>query len=134
MNWNAPTDAIAYEEYIRADKYLSAHRGEWSVRYGGIAPFEHHFDLHIAHDYFYDKKNGRKVQLTLDVLNLANLINPNWGVNYSATYNLSILDVTALTKDAKGNMTPSYSFNPKQIYVNDFYSRWRAQIGLRVTF
>ena len=134
MNWNAPTDAIAYEEYIRADKYLSAHRGEWSVRYGGIAPFEHHFDLHIAHDYFYDKKNGRKVQLTLDVLNLGNLINPNWGVNYASTYNLTILDVTALTKDAKGNMTPSYSFNPKQIYVSDFYSRWRAQIGLRVTF
>ena len=134
MNWNTPTDAVAYEKYIRADKYLSAHRGEWSVRYGGIAPFEHHFDLHIAHDYFYDKKNGRKVQLTLDVLNLGNLINPNWGVNYASTYNLTILDVTALTKDDKGNMTPSYSFNPKQIYVSDFYSRWRAQIGLRVTF
>ena len=134
MNWNNQTDAIAFEEYIRADKYLRTHRGEWSERYGGIAPFEHHFDLHIAQDFFYDKTNGRKVQVTFDVLNIGNLINPNWGVNYNATYSLQILDVTALTKDAEGNMTPTYSFNPKEIYVSDFYSRWRAQIGLRVTF
>lgn len=135
MNWaNSGADAVLFEQYIRNDKYLSAHRGQWSERYGGIAPFEHHFDLHVSQDFFYDKTNGRKVQLTFDVLNVGNLLNPNWGINYSSAYNLQILEVTALTPDADGNMTPTYAFNPKQLYVNDFYSRWRAQLGLRVTF
>lgn len=134
MHWNNQTDAIAFEEFIRGDKYLRTHRGQWSERYAGIAPFEHHFDLHISQDFFYDKTNGRKVQLTFDVLNLGNLLNPNWGINYSAAYNLQILDVTSHTVDSEGNRTPNYSFNPRQLYVSDFYSRWRAQLGLRVTF
>lgn len=134
MSWATQTDAIAFEEYIRGDKYLRSHRGQWSERYGGIAPFEHHFDLHISQDFFYDRKNGRKVQVMLDVLNVANLLNPNWGVEYSSAYNVMVLDITKLSKDAEGNMTPTYSFNPKKVYINDFYSRWRAQVGVRVTF
>ena len=134
MNWNSQTDAIAFEEYIRNDKYLSAHRGEWSVRYGGIAPFEHHFDLHVAQDFIYDQKEGRKVQVTFDVLNFANLLNPAWGAYYSGTYNLSVLKVTATAADAEGNVTPTYKWNNPKFVPSDFSSRWRCQLGLRVTF
>lgn len=134
MKWSEAGDAVAFEKFIRGDKYLNSHRGEWSTRYAGIQPFDHQFDLHIAQDFIYDKVEGRKVQVTFDILNFANLLNPAWGAYYSGTYNLSVLKVTALSGDAEGNMTPTYSYNDPKFVPSDFSSRWRCQLGLRVTF
>lgn len=135
MSWANPGDAAAFEQYIRNDKYLSSHRGQWSQRYGGIGKFEHHFDLHIAQDFYYDKKHGRKLQFVVDFLNISNLFNREWGLYYNAAWNLQILNVTKLTEDAQGNMTPTYSFqSPQSLSLSDFYSRWRCQLGFRLTF
>lgn len=134
MNWADPTDAAKFENFIRKDNYLSSNRGNWSERYAGIAPFEHHFDFHLAQDFYYDKSTGRKLQLTFDILNVSNLLNRNWGIYYSSTYKLNVLNVTAVTPDAAGNYTPTYKFSPNELYVSDFYSRWRCQLGLRMTF
>lgn len=135
MNWaDGATSAVAFEKYIRGDKYLSSHRGEWSTRYAGIQPFDHQLDLHVAQDFIYDKEAGRKVQVTFDVLNFANLLNPAWGAYYSGTYNLQVLRVTNISGDAEGNMTPTYKFNNPSFTPSDFSSRWRCQLGLRVTF
>lgn len=134
MSWANPADAVKFEQYIRADKYLSTHRGQWSERYAGIAPFEHHFDLHIAQDFYYDKKHGRKLQFTADFMNIGNLINREWGINWNTTYNIQVLKTTALTPDGKGNYTPTYKFEPTTLSISDFYSRWRCQLGFRLTF
>lgn len=135
MNWaDGATSAVAFEKYIRGDKYLSSHRGEWSSRYAGIQPFDHQLDLHVAQDFIYDKAAGRKVQVTFDVLNFANLLNPAWGAYYGGTYNLQVLRVTNMSGDAEGNMTPTYKFNNPSFTPSDFSSRWRCQLGLRVTF
>lgn len=134
MSWASSSDALKFENFIRSDKYLNSHRGQWSERYAGIAPFEHHFDLHIAQDFFYDKEHGRKLQFTVDFLNIGNLFNRTWGLYYSSAYNRQILNVTDIAKDAAGNATPTYKFSPKDIYVADFYSRWRCQLGFRFTF
>ena len=134
MNWSSPADAAKFEKYIRNDSYLSSHRGQWSERYAGIAPFEHHFDLHVSQNIMYDPRHNRKVELMVDILNFSNMLNRAWGLNYSAAYNLTVLEVADLAKDAQGNMTPTYKFNPKSLNINDFYSRWRCQIGVRVTF
>ena len=134
MSWADPADAAKFESFIRNDEYLNSNRGQWSDRYAGIGKFEHHFDLHIAQDFFYDKENGRKLQFIVDFINFSNLLNPEWGIYYSGAYNVQILNVTALSKDSKGNMTPTYKFNPKTLYVSDFMSRWRCQLGFRLTF
>lgn len=134
MSWASSSDALKFENFIRSDRYLSSHRGQWSEKYAGIAPFEHHFDLHIAQDFYYDKEHGRKLQFTVDFLNISNLFNRTWGLYYSSAYNRQILNVTDVTKDAAGNATPTYKFSPKDIYVADFYSRWRCQLGFRFTF
>lgn len=134
MSWASPADAAKFESYIRSDKYLANNRGQWAERMLGIAPFEHHFDLHIAQDFFYDKKSGRKVQAVVDFMNISNLLNRNWGLYYSAAYNMQILNVTELNKDAKGNYVPTYKFEGNTVKIADFYSRWRCQVGLRVTF
>ena len=134
MDWASAGDAAKFEQFIRADKYLSSHRGQWSERYAGTSPFEHHFDLHIAQDFYYDKKHGRKLQFIVDFLNISNLFNREWGLYYSGAYNLQILNVTGVTSDASGNITPTYKFSPDELYLSDFYSRWRCQLGFRLTF
>ncbi len=135
MNWTNAESAAKFENFIRQDEYLSSHRGEWSRRYAGIAPFEHHFDFQITEDFYYDKKHGRKVQLIANLINASNLLNRAWGMYYSSTYNRSILQLDAMTKDAQGNMTPTYSFyDDNKIGLSDFNSRWRCQLGVRVTF
>ena len=134
MTWKTPEDAAKYNEYINGDKYLAAQRGGWAERLTGITPFENHFDLHVAQDFYYDKKSGRKIQVIADFINISNLLNREWGLYYSSYYNLNVLRVTALTKDAKGNQTPTYEYVGTKAEIADFNSRWRCQVGLRLTF
>ena len=134
MNWADPADALLFEKFIRQDAYLNSHRGRWSERFGGIQPFEHHFDVHVSQNIYFDPASKRKVEVMLDILNFSNLLNREWGVYYSPTWNRNILSVDALTKDSQGNLTPTYSFNPKPIYTSDFESRWRMQLGVRLSF
>ena len=134
MSWKKPADAAKFEQFIREDAYLSSRRGQWTERNGGIGKFENHFDLHIAQDFYYDKQNGRKLQFIVDVMNISNMFNREWGLYYSSSYNLQILGVTKLTADADGNQTPTYVFSPQYLKLSDFYSRWRCQLGFRLTF
>ncbi|MBP5488695.1 MAG: TonB-dependent receptor [Bacteroidales bacterium] len=135
IKWSTPADQIAFEKLIRSDKYLSSHRGQWAERNGGISPFEHHIDLQIAEDVFYDRKGGRKMQIIMDLLNLTNLLNREWGLSYASTITRSPLNVVSLTKDAAGNMVPEFSFKKDNaIYLSDFSSRWRFQLGVKFTF
>ena len=134
MKWSTPQDASAFEKLIRSDKYLSSHRGQWAERNGGISPFEHHFDFQVAEDIFYDRKSGRKMQVTMDLLNLTNLLNREWGLTYASTITRSPLEFT-LSDDAAGNKVPEFSFHKDNaIYLNDFTSRWRLQLGVKFTF
>ncbi|MBO4466258.1 MAG: TonB-dependent receptor [Bacteroidales bacterium] len=135
MKWSTPADAVAFEKLIRSDKYLSSHRGQWAERNGGISPFEHHIDLQVAEDIFYDRKNGRKMQVTMDLLNLTNLLNREWGLSYASTITRSPLGINGLTKDSAGNMVPEFTFRKDNaIYLSDFSSRWRFQLGVKFTF
>ena len=135
MSWAGRDDAALFEQFISGDKYLSSHRGQWSERYAGIGKFEHHFDLHIAQDFYFDRKHGRKLQFIVDFLNISNLFNREWGLYYASAYNRQILTVTSLTSDGSGNMTPTYSYvEPQDLSLDDFYSRWRCQLGFRLTF
>lgn len=134
MNWVNADDAANFEAYIRNDKYLRTHRGQWSERYAGVGKFEHHLDFHFAQDFFYDKESGRKLQFIVDFLNITNLMNREWGLYHSYPTELQVLSVTALSIDEKGNATPTYRYAPKEISYADFSSRWRCQLGFRLTF
>ncbi|MCF0173209.1 MAG: TonB-dependent receptor, partial [Bacteroidales bacterium] len=134
MTWTTPGDAAKFENYILNNKYLSSHRGQWSERYAGIAPFESHFDLHVGEDIYFNRQKGQKLQLFADFMNISNLFNREWGIYNSGTNNLRILSVTKITKDEKGNATPTYHYDPYTISMSDFSSRWRCQIGARITF
>lgn len=130
-NWNELND------FIEGDDYLKDNRGEIAERNSNRTPFEHNFDLKIAQDIFVNTADRRQtLQLTIDVFNLGNLINPDWGRKYYLSNN----NYSLLTAEGMDGNTPSFSFrNPNgDIWNIDdsglISSRWKAQIGVRYIF
>ena len=135
MDFESESQRTAFNDYINQHRALRNNRGKYAARNSLIAPFEHHIDLHFAQDFYFSKYNSRKVQVTLDIMNLTNIFNRNWGAVYFLDdWKLSPVEVTALNDDGKGNKTPSYRFVGGEISRNDLLSRWRMQLGVRVVF
>ncbi|MDZ7268413.1 MAG: carboxypeptidase regulatory-like domain-containing protein [candidate division KSB1 bacterium] len=71
----------AWEAFIQQDPYLSKHRGQYAERGAIHLPMVYRADLSITQDLFTNvsgKRNG--LQFRVDLLNVGNLINKNWGV------------------------------------------------------
>lgn len=124
-----------FEKWIESDSYASKHRGQYAERNSHLTPWENRFDLHISQDFYYLKERGSKVELVFDILNVANLLNKNWGTTYGSVYNINKLQVQGVedgaTPDTK---VASFQYFDNTPFVSDVASRWHAQIGLRVTF
>jgi hypothetical protein len=134
MTFATAGDRTNFAAWIESNNYAKEHRGQYAERYSNSAPWENHVDLHIAEDFLYMNDNFRKISLTLDIINIGNLINKKWGSVYASDYNIQPLKVTALTKNTDNNYVPTYSYQDDKVYKSDFFSRWNAQIGLKVTF
>ncbi len=134
MTFESSEDRTAYGNWINDDTYASENRGQYAERNSNCAPWENHFDLHIAEDIFYFSEKGSKISITFDIINFSNMINKEWGAYYASDYNVSPLKLLSLTEDTDGNMTPTYSFVDDEVYKDNTYSRWHAQIGVKLTF
>lgn len=123
------------DAFIEQDEYLSAHRGEIAERFGALNPWYSNIDLRILQDVAF-RVGGKpqRIQLSLDVLNVANLLNSNWGVrkvaSAAATSPLSLVE---FNNDGE----PVFNFTgPDKTFVDDpnILSRWRMQFGIRYLF
>jgi len=130
MNFPVAGQAAAYESYIQQDDYLSKNRGSYAERYGALSPWRSKVDLKLIQNY--NLRKDQKIQFSIDVLNLGNLINSNWGVVQQPR---SISPV-AVSVDNAG--VPTYSFDgtitETFAYDTSLLSRWQMQFGLRYIF
>ena len=141
------------DKYISQDRYLSQHRGEYAERNGAINPWIAFIDARLLQDVFTNiGKNRNSLQFSVDVFNLGNLINSNWGVSQSVqrAAPLSFIDFdqttgkprfqfTPITSTRTVNLDRSVNTNVQTLNVTDRYntgetSRYRIQLGLRYTF
>lgn len=142
--YNTDKQWEALDAFIENDPYLKERRGQYAERNAAHTPFVHLIDLRFAQD-FYLKIKGKNntLQLTFDILNVANLINEEWGRVYSAGFSYQIVEFAGFEKagttatspythKAKFKYTPTNNSNAWQI--DDYNSRWRAQIGIRYIF
>lgn len=119
------------KSFIAQDAYLSDRRGDYAEKYGALSPWFSHWDLRILQDLKFGDSQG--IQLSIDVLNIGNLISSKWGVRQYATY-------TGLAQPlgvSVANGVPTYSFGGQtSTFFNDFslLSRWQLQLGLRYSF
>ena len=135
MEFENEAQRTAFGDYIEATPALRRSRGKFLARNAMQTPFEHHLDLHIAQDFYFSAESSRKVQISLDVINLGSLISKDWGASYyTSKYKVSPVEVYGFTTDASGNRTPKYRFVGGSVSRNDLLSRWRMQLGVRVVF
>lgn len=135
MEFVSEADRAAFGDYIASTPALSRSRGKFLARNAMQTPFEHHLDLHIAQDFYFSEESSRKVQISLDVINLGSLISKDWGVSYyTSNYCISPVEIDSVTIDNMGNRTPKYRFVGGSVSRNDLLSRWRMQLGVRVVF
>jgi hypothetical protein len=129
---NGSAQKGALKSYIAQDEYLSGRRGEYAEKYGAISPWFSTADLRILQDISVSGDN--KFQISLDILNVGNLINSSWGVRQFATQTSLAQPIGVSVADG----VPTYSFDTaqKQTFFNDFSleSRWQIQLGLRYSF
>ncbi len=120
----------AFGQFIQQDDYLNGRRGQYAERYAILSPWYSNWDVRIAQDLGFN--NGNRVQFTVDILNIGNLINSNWGVRQFSTTTQPI--GVSIQEDG----SPVYSFDQAltNSFTNDFslLSRWQMQLGLRYSF
>ena len=131
----SPQQAVAFDNYIAQDDYLSGRRGQYAERYGAQAPWRGRWDVKFLQDYKIKVSENKTntIQFSIDVLNIGNLVNSDWGLvqqpNNTSPIGVSV-DPTTLV--------PTYSFNPNQTetfgYDSSLASRWQMQFGLRYIF
>lgn len=121
--------------FIEQDAYLKKHRGEIAERMGAVNPWYSNIDLRVLQDIGFGRgSTSHTFQLTLDLLNVANLVNSSWGVRKVASASATS-PLTLVRFNAAG--APVFNFTgPGQTYVDDpsLFSRWRAQLGARYFF
>lgn len=142
--------AAAFDAYIDGNKYLSSRRGNFTERNGARTPWNVQADFRFSQDILISGTGAKKHTLTFtyDIINLTNLLDKNWGVQYFSpnTFN-STADVgLSFAKDAAGRVInagntttyPTYKFtaaNTQNPYIKDFFaSRYQMQLGLRYSF
>jgi len=135
----SPADQwTALYDYIQNDKYLSAHRGEYAERNAARIPFVHQFDVRILQDIKVDVGSTKnKLQISLDVINIGNLLNKKWGHKVYASNQQNSLINFVNTTAGRPNFTytgSSLSADGGPYTYSDFLSRWRMQIGVRYIF
>ncbi len=124
------TSRKKFGDYIARDDYLRSHRGGFAERNAMQTPMEHRLDLHLAHGFYFGRNTERKIELSLDIMNLGNLICRHWG----SYYNVSGWRHQPVKVVAVENTTPVYQFSSAAILPEDLLSRWHMQLGVRVLF
>jgi hypothetical protein len=86
---------------------LADARGTYVKRNSGILPWANRFDFKILQDISFGGKNGdtkHTIQLGLDIFNIGNLINSDWGIyeelNGGSSYNYPLLRVASASASA----------------------------------
>ena len=119
-----------WADYIEGDSYLRSHRGEFVERNAMQTPMEHTLDLHLSHGFYFGDKTHRKVELSLDVMNLGNLLCRHWGTYY----NVSGVRLQPVTITGVEDGVAIYRFTDAKLTTDNLLSRWRMQLGVRVVF
>ena len=132
-------DQRAFWAFVQQDPYLRSHKGQYAEAYCSYTPWVHQIDLRVAQDVGIRwGKQMHKLQFSVDLLNLANLLNSNWGTGYYLDCNngqiLHCTNVDQLSKD----VAPIYTFSGKTNHTfapsKDFGRCWMLQFGVRYLF
>ena len=130
-------------KYIEQDKYLRSHKGQFAERNGAQAPWRNQVDVKILQDLFINVgKNRNTVQLSLDIFNFGNLINPNWGKIRTVNASSVLVPTNQNSLVPGGTVKPTFRLQTDRNspVIETFrdnvsvFSTYYMQMGLRYIF
>ena len=141
VEYDADDQAAILDAYIDQDDYLSANRGSVAERNGAVRPWVHRFDFRILQDINLTSDSKNKLQLSIDILNVGNMLNSEWGIP-QFEYQRNLLTLSEINE----NDVPVYRLNtisgtdefPQETFrlstSNILSNVWRMQVGVRYIF
>ncbi len=121
----------AYNDYVKSNDFLREYRGRIAPRNGGRDPWINRLDLHFAQKI---PVTFAHAEFTIDVLNLTNLIDSSKGQIKRYSNFGTPQPVLFNSTTQKYTFNPAVGTRPTVQSENDLDSRWRVQLGVRVSF
>lgn len=128
------------DAFIENDPYLSKNRGSYAEKNSNWMPWMSFLDLSLRQD-FGVMAGGKMntIQVSWDVFNVANLINPSWGVRYTVPGDFNNFFLYSFEGYDTDGTTPQFSYTDEAIgrdayNIDNFNSRWRMRLGVRYIF
>ncbi len=112
-------------KFIADDEYLSTHRGRVAERNGARTPWMHQLDIRVAQGV--PLSGSHRLEVSAEVLNILNLLNPSWGLVRSVPYQI----VPVLKSLGVGLDVVPMGAEKIPLIPEPLLSRWRLRVGLR---
>ena len=137
----SPDDATRFMDFVHADKYLSKNQGKYSEGYSVYSPWVHRVDFSYKHDFKVKAGNNTNtLQLSLDVKNVLNIFNSNWGVSKIMNEQLNkgqILKYEGIDSEGYATFsTPEAVSGSTNVWQKSYSvgQCWYASIGIKYMF
>lgn len=132
----------AYDKFVASSPYLSSHKGQYAERNSALTPWFNRVDARLLQDFYIKTGTTRHtLQFIVDVINLPNLINRDWGIRKQYTVN-NPLTLKGVGTDGR----PTFNMSTQKVdnvtvprtdafeKVQSFSTTWGMQLGLKYTF
>lgn len=127
----------AFYDWLGRTPELMSYAGGATPRNGFRNPWVNTFDIRISQE-LPGFMEGHKSELWLDIMNVGNLINKDWGQiwDQSPYSDMRAVDFVGID-DATGKYI--YNFDERRVFTRNLYdnigqSRWALQLGFRYKF
>lgn len=144
--YTAQEQQQAFWDFVNQDKYLSNHKGEYADANAARMPWLNRLDLHLAQNFKLANLNrdsddkGMRMQVSMDIMNVGNLLNSKWGVTStpSACNDAKLLKYEG--NDAIGQPIFTMATNSEGLVSKTFQplkstaNCWYIQLGVKLIF
>ena len=134
-------DEKRFMDFVRADPYLSKNQGKYAEAYSVYSPWTHRVDFSYKHDFKVKAGNSTNIlQLNVDIKNILNIFNSNWGVSKYMNPALGegrILKYEGYDKDGYATFSTAAAVNPGTQMWNPSIGLgqcWYASVGIKYMF
>jgi len=136
------SDKTRFMDYVHANSYLKNQQGKYAEAYSVYSPWVHRIDFSYKHDFVLNAgKTKHNLQLSLDIKNVMNLFNSNWGVakylNTEIGSEARILKYEGVDADGVATFSTPSSINGDTQTFTPSYTLgqcWYASIGIKYIF
>jgi hypothetical protein len=140
FNYSVDQQKQAWEKFIEQDAYLSSHRGQYAQRNAAFLPMVFRTDLSFSQ---HISSNIPRVddgfELRIDILNVGNLLNKNWGIGKNLVTTQPLV-ISGNAADANGKLVYQLRNIAGQLIDHTYDASaglsdvYRFQLSLRYNF